>query len=126
ARGVRGIGGARAQLPLPGLAAVAVPVLADARLHRRGRTRRAAPQRRGTGGRALVHARRDRRRAARRDPRVGTAAVPAPVDLALAGRPLVPRLLTVGAASAAPARPDRHARTRTRTAPPFAPPPNRP
>src|SRR5690606_14312120 len=88
ARSVRGILGAGARLPLPGVAALAVSVLADARLRGRSRTRRAALCQRRTRGCALVHPRRGRRRAARRLGAGGTAAVAVDLDLALADRTL--------------------------------------
>src|SRR5690606_40198778 len=55
ARSVRGILGAGARLPLPGVAALAVSVLADARLRGRSRTRRAALCQRRTRGRSEEH-----------------------------------------------------------------------
>ena len=96
ARSARGNRRARAQLPLPGLAAVAVPRRVDAGLRRRCRTRRAAGGRRA-GGRALVHAStKCARRGARRgamasDDGVGPAVVAAHLDRALADRAVVCR-----------------------------------
>src|SRR5690606_7880784 len=70
-------------------------------LHRRGRAGRAAPQRRGARGRALVHPRGGGRRTRRTHARTGPAALAAAVDLALAGRILAPGRRGVSADAAA-------------------------
>ncbi len=60
ARGPRGNGRDRRRGGVPLVAAVAVPVLADARLHRARQPDGHRPERSGAGGRPLVHPRADR------------------------------------------------------------------